>query len=281
MYKVKRRLFFKNIAVVYKPVGHCVLLAQKYYKTLKKFFKSTVESIWVDDVKPGSLDKYDLIISIGGDGTLLRISWCLGDRPAFVLPVPCGRRTIFYEDLDKIPPEKIVKKLITGNFFVDKVEKINVTFSNKNYYALNEITILTNDFGRVLTTEVKILTPYNETSFYIEGDGIILSTSTGSSAHALSAGGSIIEPRIYGILVTPVNPVNLNIKPIFLHMFAKIFIKPHGYTKIYIDGINIDTLPPNTIIKVQQPNIYIRLIRVGIRRDMVKRVLESRITLFK
>lgn len=274
-------MFFTNIILVYKPVSPCVSLAQKYHKILKKYPGVSVESIWVDDVKPGSLDKYDLIISIGGDGTLLRISWCLGDKPRFVLPIPCGRRTIFYEDLDNYSPEEIVEKLFSGNFFVDRAEKINVVFNTKSYYALNEVAILTNDFGKVLTTEIKILTPYNETTFNIEGDGVILSTSTGSSAYALSAGGSIIEPRIYGIFFTPVNPVNLNIKPMFIHMFSKIYVKPRGYVKVYIDGIDVDTLPPNTVIKLQQPNIYVRLIRIGIRRDMVRRVLGTRTTVFK
>ncbi len=271
---------FEKVVIVFKPVSECITLAQEYYNELRKR-GVRVDVLWVDEVKPGRLDDYELIISIGGDGTLLRISWSTKDRPVLVLPVPCGRRTIFYEDINKIPASNVIDRVMNGNFYIDRIEKIAACIDNNEFHALNEITILTQDFGKVLVTEVNILSPFIESSFIIEGDGVIVSTAAGSSAYALSVGASMIEPGLSGILFTPVNSMNLNMVPIFLHPYSKIFIRPRGGTNVYIDGIFIKSLKPKTLVKIYKLDKFMRIIRIGFRRDLVKKVLGTRTTLFK
>ncbi len=269
-----------SVAIVYKPAKKCSELMSKYIEVLRsRGFR--VETIWVDEVGRGDLDSYDLVIAMGGDGTLLRISWSLTSRSPFILPVPCGRRTVLYEDLDKTEPANIIDRIVKGVFFLELIDRLVTSYSGEKYYALNEIAVITHDFGRALVQDVSIRTPYNTTSFKLEADGLIIATPTGSSAYALSAGGPIVEGNLSNVLVIPLNPVTLNIAPFIVHPFSLIEVCVGDYSDLYMDGIHVATLPPKTTIKARLGNSFLRIIRVNSRRNMVKRLLEGRTTLFK
>jgi len=273
-------ILFKHVAIVYKPTRQCLALAQGFFKELKEQ-GFIVDTVWVDEVKQGDLDTYDLVLSIGGDGTLLKISWSLLDRSPLILPIPCGRRTVYYEDLDIRDIHSIVEKILDGRFCIDILKRICLSFSSKKYFALNEVAMINQHLGRVLTINVEISTPYNKSRFYIEGDGLIVATASGSSAYVLSAGASVIEPKITGIYLAPLNPMNMNIAPIFLHSFTRIRVTPRGYTNVFVDGIYVGTISPGNSVECMLSNNNIRLVRLSCRGDVVRSIFASRTTLFK
>lgn len=269
----------RKIVIVYKPAKKCSDLIRDYLREFEKR-NIRVDTIWVDEVRKGDLDNYDLILAMGGDGTLLRISWSLYERLPLILPIPCGRRTVLYEDLNSVAVSEIIERILSGKFFIERVNRVKAIYANNQEYALNEVAIITHDFGRVLFIDVYIRTPYSATSFVLEGDGVIIASPTGSSAYALSANGPIIEPGVNGILFIPLNPITLNIAPIFIHPFSTITIKSRDYSDLYIDGMRTRTLPPNSKIVIRMDNNELRIIRIYEKRNLVKRVLERRTTKF-
>ncbi len=269
----------RRIIVVYKPAKKCSDLIRDYISEFEK--KGVrVDTVWVDEVRKGDLENYDLIIAMGGDGTLLRISWSLYERLPLILPIPCGRRTVLYEDLNNIPAGEIVDRILSGKFYIERVHRVKAIYGGKHQYALNEVAIITHDFGRALLIDIDIRTPYNSTSFLLEGDGVIIASPTGSSAYALSANGPIVEPGVTGMLFIPLNPITLNITPIFIHPFSTIIVKPKDYSDLYIDGMRLETLSPNSKVIIRMDNNELRIIRINEKRNLVKRVLEGRTTRF-
>ncbi len=273
------KIALKNVAIVYKPAKYCLELMKEYTSA----FKSNgirVDTIWVDELSRGDVDGYDLVVAMGGDGTLLRISWSLRERLPLILPIPCGRRTVLYEELDKVDPYNVVARVIEGKFFIDRVERLKASILGQEYYALNEVALISHDSGRALLLEVDITTPFNKTKFFLESDGILVSTSTGSSAYALSAKGPLIETRLHTLLIVPLNPITLNMAPLVLHPFSRVKVYLSDYTNAYVDGKNVGLLPPRSTAYFRLCNNFLRIVRLGEKRDLVKRVLESRTTKF-
>ena len=269
----------RRVVIVYKPAKKCSDLIKDYVCEFEKK-NIRVDTVWVDEVRKGDLENYDLIVAMGGDGTLLRISWSLYERLPLILPIPCGRRTVLYEDLNAIPANRIIERILSGRFYLERVYRVKAIYDGIQQYALNEIAIITHDFGRALLMNIDIRTPYNNTSFILEGDGVIIASPTGSSAYALSANGPIVEPGITSMLLIPLNPITLNITPILLHPFSTINIRPKDYSDLYIDGMRMKTLPPGSKVVIRMDNNELRVIRIHEKRNLVKRVLEGRTTKF-
>ncbi len=269
----------RRVVIVYKPAKKCSDLIKDYVSEFERR-NIRVHTVWVDEIRKGDLDNYDLILSIGGDGTLLRISWSLYERLPLILPIPCGRRTVLYEDLSNVDADTIVERVLTGRFYIERVHRVKAIYAGVQEYGLNEVAVITHDFGKALLMDVDIRTPYISTSFVLEGDGVIIASPTGSSAYALSANGPIVEPGANGMLFIPLNPVTLNIAPIFIHPFSTIVVMPKGYSDLYIDGVRLDTLPSNSKVTIRMDNNELRIIRINEKRNLVKRVLEGRTTRF-
>ncbi len=269
----------RNVIIVYKPSRECLELMKKYAIEFRKR-GVRVDTIWVDELRRGGVDGYDIVVAMGGDGTLLRISWSLYKRLPIILPIPCGRRTVLYEELDKADPGYVVDCILAGRFFIDRVERLKALINNAEYYALNEVALISHDSGRVLHLDVSIETPFNKTRFRLESDGLLIATPTGSSAYSLSARGPLIETRLNTILFIPLNSVTLNITPMVLHPFSKINVGVHDYTNAFVDGKMVSMLPPSSTVLFRLCNNFLRIARIGEKRDLVKKVLESRVTRF-
>ncbi len=269
----------RKIVIVYKPAKKCSDLIKDYVYEFKRR-NIRVDTVWVDEVRKGDLENYDLILAMGGDGTLLRISWSLYERLPLILPIPCGRRTVLYEDLNNIAASEIIDRVLSGRFYIERVHRVKAVYAGNQEYALNEVAIITHDFGRALLIDVDVITPYNNTSFVLEGDGVIIASPTGSSAYALSANGPIVEPGVTGMLFISLNPITLNITPIFIHPFSTIMVRPKDYSDLYIDGMRLETLSPNSKVIIKMDNNELRIIRINEKRNLVKRVLEGRTTRF-
>lgn len=210
------------------------------------------------------------IISVGGDGTILRVSSGLSQRnPPPILGVNIGsigfldesnERTIF-NDLNKV---------INGEFLVEKCSKIT-PYVVKNSEeikltnALNEILIVSSKSSKVLLVSVKVDGTYLNRSYL---DGVIISTSVGSTAYNLSAGGAIVKSTMHIMQLTPLNSfARSGLKPLILPMDSEIEIKllrPRLTAKIVIDGQRtFKKIPPNTIIRIRKGRTYAKFIRLS------------------
>ncbi|WP_158824835.1 NAD kinase [Mucilaginibacter lacusdianchii] len=158
----------------------------------------------------------DLLITLGGDGTLLDIVAMVRDTGVPVIGINFGRLG-FLASVNKSDIAAAIMAVVNRQFTLDPRELIAIdseaeVFGNDNF-ALNDITIHKRDDAAMITMHAYLNDEFLNSYW---GDGIIISTSTGSTAYSLSCGGPIIFPQSNTIVVTPVSPHNLNVRPIVL-----------------------------------------------------------------
>lgn len=266
---------FRRALIIYRPTPICLDKAKKIIELLREYGLA-VNSFWVDDLIKEMKIKTDLIVSIGGDGTLLKISRVFQDTTPLILPIPCGRRTALYEPFDTDDLERILDMVMNGLFTIQTLGRIDVVLDNNRYTALNEVALISIDRGRVIRFKITAKTPSFISEYYLEGDGILIGASPGSAAYNLSTRGPFIDYFLETIFITPLNPMELNISPIIVPSLSKILIETMGIMEIYIDGERTDILGPHRKILVEHSNRDFRIIRVYGKKDFIRDVFEKR-----
>ena len=162
------------------------------------------------------LSKADILISLGGDGTLLDTLALVRDSQIPVIGINFGRLG-FLASINKTEIQGAIKALINGEYAIDKrsllsLESKSGLFGDENF-ALNDITIHRRDDSAMM-----IIHAYMNGEFVNSywADGLIIATPTGSTAYSLSCGGPIILPSAQNFVITPVAPHNLNVRPIIV-----------------------------------------------------------------
>ena len=165
----------------------------------------------------------DLIIAVGGDGTMLHAASITGGLDIPLLGVNRGRLGFL---TDVLPDEMLenLDQILGGNYTRESRLRLSATLESRDgskttALALNDIVLQRRDTGRMLDFETRIAGRYVNTYM---GDGLIVATPTGSTAYALSCGGPIIEPRLDAIVVVPICPHTLSVRPIVIPANQKI-----------------------------------------------------------
>ncbi len=272
---MQRNSYFKKAYIVYRPSEKCIELAKAVRRALISR-GINIETFWIDDIIRGAREYVDLIVGIGGDGTLLKISRVYPENTPLILPIPCGRRTILYEDIGVDDIEHVIDKVINGDFVIEDYDRLHILSPRASYYALNEAALISIDHGRVLRFELEIVTPGMKSHLFFYGDGIIISTPAGSAAYNLSVGGSLMEYSISGISVAPLNPMELNVKPIIVSRLSKLLVRIHGHVDLYVDGENMESMEKGSEILVEMDFRSFRIIRLSGRRDVARKVFDRR-----
>jgi len=209
------------------------------------------------------------VICVGGDGSVLRVSGALPQHDAPpILGVNLGSIG-FLDESNERTVFKDINKILSGDFIIKKCSKITPYLIKNNNEevkltnALNEVLIVSSKHSKVLQISVKINGVFINRSYL---DGIIISTSTGSTAYNLSAGGAIVSPDLDIIQVIPLNPfARSGLKPIILPIDSEVEVKllrPRLNARIVIDGQQtIKKIQPNSRIVVRKANSQIKFIR--------------------
>jgi len=158
----------------------------------------------------------DVLLSLGGDGTLLDTLALVRDSGIPVIGINFGRLG-FLASVKKEEIKDSIQALLNNQFTLDKrsllsLESENNLFDNENF-ALNDITIHRRDNSAMM-----IIHAYMDNEFINSywADGLIIATPTGSTAYSLSCGGPIIFPSSQSFVITPVAPHNLNVRPLIV-----------------------------------------------------------------
>jgi NAD+ kinase len=158
----------------------------------------------------------DLFLTLGGDGTLLDMVTVIRDSGIPVIGINFGRLG-FLASINKNDIDAAIYAVVNKQFSIDSRELLCIDSEQeifgKDNFALNDITIHKRDDAAMITTHVFLDQEFLNSYW---GDGIIISTSTGSTAYSLSCGGPIIFPESKSIVLTPNAPHNLNVRPIVL-----------------------------------------------------------------
>ncbi len=210
-------------------------------------------------------DQADLIIAVGGDGTMLYAAKLAGDVNVPLLGVNRGRLGFL---TDVSPAEMIgsLQRILLGEFSSETRLLLDAHIrspdaSDRGATALNDIVVQRCEGGRMLYFETLIAgKPLNAHA----GDGLIVATPTGSTAYALSCGGPIIEPNLNAIVIVPVCPHTLSDRPIVIpaDLSVEVILHAHGNTKaeIAVDGISLGQLGPDDRLVITRSSRQITLI---------------------
>ena len=203
------------------------------------------------------LKDVSMLISIGGDGTLLSALKIAIKYSISVLPIYNGSLGFISE----IPPEEaysILEEYLNNKKSLYEIEartllEVRLSKNNlktKNYLAVNELVLGKCD-GRAIYIDVSI---ENKTVSSIVGDGVVIATPTGSTAYALSAGGPVIAPTIDAISFVPIAPHSLTFRPLVIPKgdVIKLTLSKKSFkAMVTIDGYDICKFDNNDILKAQ------------------------------
>jgi NAD+ kinase len=208
------------------------------------------------------------IIVVGGDGSVLRVAGSLSQRePPPILGVNVGSIG-FLDESNERTIFKDLTKALNGEYEYEMSSKITpYIVKNSDEIrlsdALNEVLIVSSKSSKVLQISIRINNVFLNRSYL---DGVIISTSTGSTAYNLSAGGAIVNPSLDIMQITPLNSfAGSGLKPIIVSLDSVVeiqLLRPRLEGKIVIDGQQIiKRIAPNTKIRIRKSNSKNKFIR--------------------
>jgi NAD+ kinase len=210
------------------------------------------------------ISKADYVISLGGDGTMLETLDLVRNSGIPVLGVNTGRLG-FLASVNKNDLQKALQLLIKEKFTLDKRELIELKDGSNCFgeinYALNEFTIHKKDSGAMINIEVYVDGVFLNSYF---ADGLIVSTTTGSTAYSLSCGGPIMVPDSENFILTPIAPHNLNVRPIVISNNKTIELKVSGRSDFY--NLSLDSksakIKADSVIKLKKADFRFNLVNL-------------------
>ena len=210
--------------------------------------------------------KSDMIISIGGDGTMLATAYkaqfynkpVLGvnlGKLGFLAEVNINQMGIFIKELKEGNYEIEERMIITGECVGHKIEKL---------YAINDIVIDKGGWPKMIELEVNIGDKYVTT---FSADGLIVATPTGSTGYSISTGGPIVSPKTDVITLSPISPHSLTMRPLVLQGDKTITIRIgslHKEVLVNCDGQRVFTFPPPLEVKINKSERPFKLIHTSL-----------------
>ena len=206
------------------------------------------------------MNDIDILLIVGGDGTVLRKVKKMPKKNPPILGINTGTVGFLLE----IKPEQIrdaLTRIIKKKYYIDERSKLSVKLpSRKNFEVLNEFLITSYRIGKAIRLSVN--DQDGQEIFRGRVDGLIVSSTTGSTGHALSAGGPIIDPKLDVILILTIASMTLFSRPIILPINSIISIKILSPKCVIIgDGWLMDILNKGDIIKVFRSPTKVKFIR--------------------
>ncbi|MFD2822180.1 NAD kinase [Lacinutrix iliipiscaria] len=233
------------------------------------YFKKTKNKI-KKDIKTNTFTEldntYDLLISIGGDGTILRAITYVKDLNIPIVGINTGRlgflATIQTDDI-----EAAFNDILNKNYKISERSLLSLETQPENNsikdlnFALNEIAVSRKNTTSMITVETKLNEEYL-TSYW--SDGLILSTPTGSTGYSLSCGGPVITPDAKSLVLTPIAPHNLSARPLVIPDSTEIELKVSGREDHFLVSLDsrIATLHNSAVIKIKKAAFTIKMIEL-------------------
>ena len=250
-----------------------VLLSQELRQELDLREYPSFPENWDGEQQPENVygEPIDFALSIGGDGTFLTSAAAIGDKNIPILGVNCGHLG-FLAEVQTQDVDDILQKLVDGEYTIERRSLLNLTILDKEGIkreglimapnALNEIAILKQGLTNMLTIETKVNGELLHTS---HSDGLIIATPTGSTAYNLSIGGPLVVPQNRGMILTPIAPHSLTVRPIIMPDDWKIDIRVSSRYDAYmvsVDGRS-QSLSTDLSLHIERATYTVKVVQIG------------------
>lgn len=243
-----------------KRRGAEILVDRDFYAFLTENLKLEIEA---DELLEGDDFDADIVISVGGDGTFLKSASKVGRKNIPILGINTGRLGFLAE----ISPEEIetaIDEIYNRQYTIEErivLQLLCPTVRTQSYpYALNDIAVLKRDSSSMITIHTYINGKYLVT---YRADGLIVATPTGSTAYSLSVGGPIIAHQSAAIVLTPVAPHSLNVRPIVLRddweITLEVESRNHNFL-VAIDGRS-ESFGENNCLTIRKADYTVKTVK--------------------
>ncbi|ATA89531.1 NAD kinase [Capnocytophaga stomatis] len=263
-YSENYKKVFEDLFAHIEP-SDVVYVEQKLFEDLKR------EAILSNECKSftcfSDLDaSFDVMLTIGGDGTILRAITFVRNLNIPILGINVGRLG-FLATAQKDEIENVFSALRTKNYKITERSVIEAIVSSDGKpvseinFALNEITVTRKNTASMITINTELNGEFL-TSYW--ADGLIISTPTGSTGYSLSCGGPVIIPNAKNFVITPIAPHNLNARPLVIPDDTEIKLTISGREKKYLISFDsrIETLLNKVSVTIRKADFSIKMIRL-------------------
>ncbi len=184
---------------------------------------------------PDIARRSDILIVLGGDGTFLSVA-----RQAVLAGIPVAGFNLgtlgFLTEMKKESLEKSLQEILAGQCRISERKALAIGFRGSEHLALNDAVVRIGHLARIITLKLLV---NGQAVAEVRGDGLIVSSPTGSTAYSLSAGGPVVSPEVNGLIITPICPHSLTFRPLVVPDSVPLGIQlltPHLDTYLTIDG---------------------------------------------
>ncbi len=251
-------LFFNSNGVEMVIEAHFLQLLYKK-ELVRKPYRTFTSHAELDE-------SFDLLISIGGDGTILRAAALVRDSRIAILGVNAGRLG-FLASVQKDNIAEFLQYVVDRNYTISERSVLEVHSEPHNNglsdinFALNEVSVSRKDTTSMITIETWLNGEFLNAYW---ADGLILATPTGSTGYSLSCGGPILTPETQSLVITPIAPHNLNARPLVIPDNVEVRFRVSGREEQYLVSLDsrITTVTNESVLTVRKAGFTIRMAEI-------------------
>ncbi len=209
---------------------------------------------------------FDILVSIGGDGTILRAATYVRNSGIPIVGINAGRLG-FLAKVQKENIDAFLQIVINKEYTISERTLLKLQCDpeieelNQINFAMNEVTVSRKDTTSMITIETSLNNEYLNSYW---ADGLIISTPTGSTGYSLSCGGPVLTPDVKSLVITPIAPHNLNARPLVIPDTTEIKLKVSGREENYLVSLDsrIISISNNTVLTIKKADFKINMIEI-------------------
>ena len=209
---------------------------------------------------------FDMLISIGGDGTMLRAVTLVRNSGVPLLGINAGRLG-FLANVQKENIAAFMQLVLDKKYTLSKRTLLSLTCSPENEsileldFALNEVTVSRKDSTSMITIETYLNGEFLNSYW---ADGLIIATPTGTTGYSLSCGGTILTPDVKSLVITPIAPHNLNARPLVISDETEIVLRVTGREDQYLVSLDsrITSIQNESVLTIKKTPFQINMIEI-------------------
>jgi NAD+ kinase len=264
-YQNDTRPIIKDIFVFFNKNLVELVIEENFLKILHQ--ENIIEKEYKTFSSYSDLDQsFDILVSIGGDGTILRAATYVRNSGIPIIGINAGRLG-FLAKVQKENIDSFLQIVINKEYTISERTLLRLECTpdsselHQLNFAMNEVTVSRKDTTSMITIETSLNNEYLNSYW---ADGLIISTPTGSTGYSLSCGGPVLTPDVKSVVITPIAPHNLNARPLVIPDDTEIKLKVSGREENYLVSLDSRIIPisNHTILSIKKADFKINMVEI-------------------